>query len=1297
MLTFKLNLDSGAIEQTLKTVAQKASDIATVAGKQIADTTTAAVINGDTKSRYQLKALKFVSEKTALAVEEAFAGTILRTVARFSGIVGAIVLVKEGVEALIAAYNRGAEIDAVNQKLSAGFEKAGVSADDLSGELESVNTYSAEFADQTGIAALRVKELASEVAGVAGFTGETGKEITQLAAVVEQATGGLISGTEAITAFADGTRTAAGAEALGKLRKEMPDVALALELIEDPAERAKKAMEVLAPTLADLSSAPATTEAAFGKLSKTFGSLGDGISTIVFTTTEEIKTFFDDVATIFSGQFAKIINSITEVVQQVAPYIESAFQGVADVVLFVVNVFKQITNILSEIGVIVYDVLTTPFRFLFSVVQEIGSIIGGLTDTFKELTGGTEEIGSAWESVKEVFDTIVTALASVRDAVKSGYESFKQYFTPVGALLKEVIVVPVQAVVAIINSVVRGVVALAKSLYESFTNIATTVRTAVSSFLGLNNATTTAGNAFQTLRNIGNSVANVFSNLRANVGGVVEALRAIKTVVADAFTALTNFNLGKLSDILSGAGDKVKEAFQKGVQDTLEEQKKAVEATAESATEQATIFQKLQKEVAGFVNSAPKMEADQVTKRKATLEKLVEDNRVAGNLTRKQADDLAIELAKIQASEIKQTKDYSEELIKIQSETARIRADVRARQNADEKAKELLASQQRIKDAQDAVQTEIRKYLQAQDINDTQRATAIALLNDRLKAITVQGAQERAEIVGKYIQKDIEDLRKGEDERNNAVIASANARLESLNKINEMDEFSIERLQEIGALRVEIVKQNAEKETRAYVDSSVEYQKAREAILKRVAIGEISESDAVAQITASRKQIAQKLLTGDDAVSKAYQAILKRQGLTEKSERQKIDDEITKARLQTIVDRSEREKEAAMFAAQVVFNEEMRLAGANRNLQLQALVKFNAAKLAADQKYLLDTSTIYGTVKRVTDALTDALAKPIDNSRLTQLQSELDAFKTQEDDLRKSLQKREISYNEYVKRLNEIDAQRNAKQAEMGNATSAALTQVLQSLNVAFGEQVKQLTEQLKTLGDEYQSLMDDMNASDLDRDMAMEKLVEKSSELFFSQTAQMLTQGKSLLDSLALSALDTLQKLVPILVAQIFGQSFAQLGPIGGAIASAATIATFQGLIQVAKNSIGRYMGEVDIAGPGTTTSDDIPRLVSRGESIITARGTAENKELFTWINKTGQSADEYYFKKWKLDALAPLLAKNNIVVMNNNRELVEEMRGVKQSVQELQSNFASIYEDRRKVDVSLKVIEKPKHLQVY
>ncbi len=43
---------------------------------------------------------------------------------------------------------------------------------------------------------------------------------------------------------------------------------------------------------------------------------------------------------------------------------------------------------------------------------------------------------------------------------------------------------------------------------------------------------------------------------------------------------------------------------------------------------------------------------------------------------------------------------------------------------------------------------------------------------------------------------------------------------------------------------------------------------------------------------------------------------------------------------------------------------------------------------------------------------------------------------------------------------------------------------------------------------------------------------------------------------------------------------------------------------------------GEVDIQGPGTTTSDSINAKISRGESVINAEATAGSKNLLEAIN---------------------------------------------------------------------------------
>ncbi|WP_264552774.1 hypothetical protein [Flavobacterium sp. N2038] len=71
---------------------------------------------------------------------------------------------------------------------------------------------------------------------------------------------------------------------------------------------------------------------------------------------------------------------------------------------------------------------------------------------------------------------------------------------------------------------------------------------------------------------------------------------------------------------------------------------------------------------------------------------------------------------------------------------------------------------------------------------------------------------------------------------------------------------------------------------------------------------------------------------------------------------------------------------------------------------------------------------------------------------------------------------------------------------------------------------------------------------------------------------------------------------------------------PLGGIVAGV-TIAT--GFATVAKISgLKLAKGAVDLDGPGTGTSDSIPAMLSKGESVITAKATANNRDLLRAMN---------------------------------------------------------------------------------
>ncbi len=124
------------------------------------------------------------------------------------------------------------------------------------------------------------------------------------------------------------------------------------------------------------------------------------------------------------------------------------------------------------------------------------------------------------------------------------------------------------------------------------------------------------------------------------------------------------------------------------------------------------------------------------------------------------------------------------------------------------------------------------------------------------------------------------------------------------------------------------------------------------------------------------------------------------------------------------------------------------------------------------------------------------------------------------------------------------------------------------------------------------------------------------------------------------LSAINVIEGLVFSSIPAIYSFAMASpLGPIGGAIAATLAVGTVLGLLAVAKSKLqqevskvakikGSYTGEVDIEGPGTKTSDSIPRRLSRHESVVNADATLAdgNRDVLRWGNRERRPFAEYF-----------------------------------------------------------------------
>ena len=129
-------------------------------------------------------------------------------------------------------------------------------------------------------------------------------------------------------------------------------------------------------------------------------------------------------------------------------------------------------------------------------------------------------------------------------------------------------------------------------------------------------------------------------------------------------------------------------------------------------------------------------------------------------------------------------------------------------------------------------------------------------------------------------------------------------------------------------------------------------------------------------------------------------------------------------------------------------------------------------------------------------------------------------------------------------------------------------------------------------------------------------------------------------------------------------------LGPIAGA--TAAVLATISGLARVAQiRSVdvpkpqpvkATYFnagnnefadGVVDLQGPGTTTSDDIPAWLSKGESVIKAKSTAAKKDELRALNYSVMDYDKLIQDKYVRPALEAQRKEQQVFAENVARSI--------------------------------------------
>jgi TP901 family phage tail tape measure protein len=302
-----------------------------------------------------------------------------------------------------------------------------------------------------------------------------------------------------------------------------------------------------------------------------------------------------------------------------------------------------------------------------------------------------------------------------------------------------------------------------------------------------------------------------------------------------------------------------------------------------------------------------------------------------------------------------------------------------------------------------------------------------------------------------------------------------------------------------------------------------------------------------------------------------------------------------------------------------------------------------------------------------------------------------------------------ISAKEYNDRISEIEEDRVNKVKELNNSQfnsfkilADGLAKAFTTVSDQYAEMAKTNIQTIKKLSkqeEEYQELQ----SKGVEIPEALQKAHEEYGQAATdaynqlgvsagSTLAALLVQGELTAKSFLGLALDTMNQVMTIYIAEIVAISSAQLGPIAGPIAAAVAIAGVQGLIAIAKSKVGGAsrgvfeLNESNMGSPGH--GDDIPMMVRRRETIIPPEITDANPVIAA-IMRDRMTEEQYYNNVYLPKKLAGFkidMPSLGMAVMpaELNEKALKQLRESAKKVEMLNSRFDKIDHERLSVAIS-------------
>ena len=856
----------------------------------------------------------------------------------------------------------------------------------------------------------------------------------------------------------------------------------------------------------------------------------------------------------------------------------SIFSAVIPVIETVLGIFTDVLG--PAIGDFV-DSIGQYFSNLGSILQPIlavvggviiGSIVNALNVVINALTAVYDIANNTFSAVVEAVRPLAEAFGLVGDESEESTDyvaAFKEALTVIGEVIK--------TVADILVGAFKIAIELATIPLSLIAEVAASV---VDWFGSLFSETKDVSKAMGDSVPFIDQVRNVLDLVQKGAQGVINVFGVVKQTIIDVAKAIANLDFAAVLESLTGFGDKASAAYAKAFETKpVEDQTKTVEENTAAADENAAAQNKV---------------ADGLDKKGKSAKK------AGDNIAKLTGELRKLQLAEEKAAEI---------------EAANTIADATARQLAILEIEKKYA------------RIGLEEELAAIKGNSKEAILQREILNAKLLAIDRDYEKKKQKVVSAENTKQFDQelaLRK----RTNESIKKLNSELvASLQE--QVGLGNVGAVAQLVAANRAAIDQELSASIDAVTESTPEFKAGLDEIRRQLSVGLIDTDAARVQADLLRQTILERLLAVpgdsdqfaveirklyDDAAESVREAEAAVLDSAEESRIRRISSDL----LRDIALRvREIEKERDLLLENTELTEEQR-----KTIQDAYSDQIEAARRGP----LRDFGTALEGILQTVESFTF-------DFNVEEAVAASDEIKKKQEEINDALRSGEISYQDAIERLNELESAAEQTQSVL----SQALTQALQATAESAREQVRLSLDAYATLQAESRKVaQDETLTADQKRAELIsisEKMAEQQTDIYAqiglqaaSAFASAVASGEDAFKSLVLIALDALQALIPIFTAQIFGINAASPNPANafsfgaaGIAAAAATTAILQGLVAAARASVagfkdGGYTGNVGV--------NDVAGVVHGREFVVNARATSKYRSILEAMN-SGKPVD--------------------------------------------------------------------------